>query len=137
MFDAAEQAVAEADPDDTNTKPQRKTTQMKIPVGELPSRENLSGRLDAITARFDKIAAKCEREGATALSISALDKLRLTIESLARIAGHSGGGSGTTVNVGVNVAMNAGDIGASIARHLAATSLPPAQVIEAVGLLDE
>jgi len=98
-------------------------------MSQLPSREDLGERLGSIVDRLEGIAATCEEDGSMALSIGALDKMRASIDSLSRLAGHIGSNGGTQVNVGLQVNISAGDIASALASHL--NSLEPLQLIEA------
>jgi hypothetical protein len=101
-------------------------------VGSLPSRELIHERMEAITTQFNEIAATCHKEGAFALSISALDKLRLSLADIARLSGYSGTGSDRSVHVNVGVNVSAQDIGASLAQHLSGLTVEPLKLVEAI-----
>jgi hypothetical protein len=88
--------------------------------------------MEAITTQFNEIAATCHKEGAFALSISALDKLRLSLADIARLSGYSGTGSDRSVHVNVGVNVSAQDIGASLAQHLSGLTVEPLKLVEAI-----
>ena len=100
----------------------------------LPSKEHLGGLLVSFMDRLDSIAAACEAEGSNALAISAIDKLRLNVESLARLAGHAGSGADRSVHVNVGVAISADQIASSLSSHLGKVSR--AQALEALNCIE-
>lgn len=95
----------------------------------LPSREEIGDRLGGIADRLEEISSACQEEGSMALSIGALDKMRASLDSIARLAGHVGTGAAVQVNTQVNVSISAADIGAAMALHLG--TVKPSQLIEA------
>jgi hypothetical protein len=64
----------------------------------LPSKETLSGAYFDLRERIDQIVAQAQQEGSLAVAVSGLNSLRQTLDSLARLAGH-------TTNAQVNVAV--------------------------------
>ena len=112
------------------TEPSRAT----VALAMLPSREELGSMLLNFKDRLDAIAQKCEQDGAAALSIQALDKMRLQIESISRLGGHTVTPS-QTVNVGVQLNITAADIGAALADRL--EGVLPIKVIEAAEAANE
>jgi hypothetical protein len=81
-------------------------------------------------ARLDSIANKCEADGASALSISAIDKMRLQLADIARLQGFAGSGTDRSVNVHVGVAISADQIASSLSTHMGSVSR--AQALEAM-----
>lgn len=96
---------------------------------KLPTREELGEKLEDCIARLDNIVTKHEKAGGVdTIALRGLGEMRATVADLAKLAGHVGG-TAPTVNVGVQVNMNANDIGAAIAQHLSAAD--PSLLIEA------
>ena len=76
-------------------------------VALLPSKETLSGAYFDLRARIDQIVAQAQQQGSLAVAISGLNSVRQTLDSLARLAGHTQAG-GTQVNVAVQTNVNVG-----------------------------
>ena len=77
-------------------------------VALLPSKEILSGGYFEICTRIDQIVAQAQQQGSLNVAISGLNSLRQTFDSLARLAGHTGGAQvnvAVQTNVNVNVAQ--------------------------------
>jgi hypothetical protein len=72
-------------------------------VALLPSKETLSGAYFELRTRIDQIVAQAEQEGSLAVAVSGLNSLRQTLDSLARLAGHT---AGAQVNVAVQTNVN-------------------------------
>src|SRR3954451_7823437 len=64
-----------------------KAVNRRIIEAALPTRENLVGRLENISARVDRVAQRAEGTGPDAITLGALSELRKSVESLARVAG--------------------------------------------------
>jgi hypothetical protein len=73
----------------------------------LPSKETLSGHYSDLCARIDQIVARAQAEGSLAIAVSGLNSLRQTIDSLARLAGHIGGGAQVKVAIQNNINVDA------------------------------
>src|SRR5665811_2372047 len=58
-------------------------------VALLPSKETLSGAYFELRTRIDQIVAQSEQQGSLAVAISGLNSIRQTLDSLARLAGHT------------------------------------------------
>ncbi|MGB7012188.1 MAG: hypothetical protein WBD97_17525 [Pseudolabrys sp.] len=58
-------------------------------VALLPSKENLSGAYFELRARIDQIVEQAQEQGSLKVAISGLNSIRQTLDSLARLAGHS------------------------------------------------
>jgi hypothetical protein len=69
----------------------------------LPSKETLSDAYWGLRSRIDQIVAQAEQEGSLAVAVSGLNSIRQTLDSLARLAGHTGGAQ---VNVAVQTNVN-------------------------------
>ena len=69
----------------------------------LPSKETLSGAYFDLRARIDQIVAQAEQQGSLAVAVSGLNSIRQTLDSLARLAGHT---AGAQVNVAVQTNVN-------------------------------
>jgi hypothetical protein len=110
----------------------REPSRATVHSARLPERDEIGAMLLGLHSRLDAIAARCEDEGASALSISALDKMRLQLQDVARLQGFSGTGPDRSVHVNVGVNVSAQDIGASIAQHLSGLSLEPLKLVEAI-----
>jgi carbon monoxide dehydrogenase subunit G len=74
-------------------------------VALLPSKETLSGAYFDLRTRIDQIVAQAEQQGSLAVAVSGLNSIRQTLDSLARLAGHT---SGERVNVAVQTNVNVG-----------------------------
>ena len=98
-------------------------------LATLPSRDELGGMYLDVRERLHAIIEQAEQQGTGAISVTGLNAVRQTLDSLARLAGHTGS---PIVNVGVQVNLSATDIAAELAKRL---TPPHAQTIEAV--LDE
>src|ERR1039458_6621567 len=72
-------------------------------VALLPSKETLSGAYFELRTRIDQIVAQAEQQGSLAVAVSGLNSLRQTLDSLARLAGHT---AGAQVNVAVQTSIN-------------------------------
>ena len=107
----------------------REPSRAIMALASLPSREELGAMYLDVRDRLHSIIEKAEEQGAGAISVAGLNAARQTLDSLARIAGHS---NGPTVNVGLQVNLSATDIAAELAKRLGDA---PAKVIEAA--LDE
>lgn len=110
----------------------REPSRATVHSARLPDRDQLGEMLLGLHARLDAIATRCEDEGASALSISAIDKMRLQLADVASLQGFSRGGSDRSVHVNVGVNVSAQDIGASIAQHLSGLSVEPLKLVEAI-----
>jgi hypothetical protein len=71
----------------------------------LPSKETLSSAYFDLRGRIDQIVAQAEQQGSLAIAVSGLNSLRQTLDSLARLAGHT---AGALVNVAVQTNVNVG-----------------------------
>jgi len=74
-------------------------------VALLPSKETLSGAYFDLRVRIDQIVAQAEQQGSLAVAVSGLNSIRQTLDSLARLAGHT---AGAQVNVAVQTNVNVG-----------------------------
>ena len=63
----------------------------------------MSGAYFDLRARIDQIVAQAQQEGSLTVAISGLNSLRQTLDSLARLAGHT---QGAQVNVAVQTNVN-------------------------------
>ncbi len=71
----------------------------------LPSREKLSDGYSGLIERIDTIVAQAQAEGSLSIAISGLKAVRQTLDSLARLAGHTQAG-GTQINVALQSNVN-------------------------------
>ena len=77
-------------------------------IALLPSKETLSGAYFELRTRIDQIVAQAEQQGSLRVAVSGLNSIRQTLDSLARLAGHTGGAQvnvAVQTNVNVNVAL--------------------------------
>jgi hypothetical protein len=74
-------------------------------VALLPSKETLSDAYFELRTRIDQIVAQAEQQGSLAVAVSGLNSIRQTLDSLARLAGHT---AGAQVNVAVQTNVNVG-----------------------------
>ena len=72
-------------------------------VALLPSKETLSGAYFELCTRIDQIVAQAQQQGSLNVAISGLNSIRQTLDSLARLAGHTGSAQ---VNVAVQTNVN-------------------------------
>ena len=72
-------------------------------VALLPSKETLSGAYFELRTRIDQIVAQAEQQGSLRVAVSGLNSIRQTLDSLARLAGHTGSAQ---VNVAVQTNVN-------------------------------
>lgn len=72
-------------------------------VALLPSKENLSDAYADLRTRIDQIVAQAEQQGSLAVAVSGLNSLRQTLDSWARLAGHT---QAAQVNVAVQANVN-------------------------------
>jgi len=85
-------------------------------VALLPSKEILSDAYFELRTQIDQIVAQAQQQGSLAIAISGLNSIRQTLDSLARLAGHT---AGAQVNVAVqtNVNMNVAQIADRLIKH--------------------
>ena len=85
-------------------------------VALLPSKETLSGAYFEPRARIDQIVAQAEQQGSLKVAVSGLNSIRQTLDSLARLVGHT---SGAQVNVAVqtNVNVNMAQVADRLIKH--------------------
>jgi hypothetical protein len=95
----------------------------------LPNRDEMGSMLLAMHARLDNIALQCEAEGSSALAISAIDKMRLQLQDVARLQGLTGTGSRPDINVNVAVGLDVGQIVSGLVSQLN-TSKVPTDILE-------
>ena len=69
----------------------------------LPSKETFGGAYFELRTRIDQIVAQAEQQGSLRVAVSGLNSIRQTLDSLARLAGHTGGAQ---VNVAVQTNVN-------------------------------
>ena len=72
-------------------------------VALLPSKETLSDAYFELRTQIDQIVAQAQQQGSLAVAISGLNSIRQTLDSHARLAGHT---SGAQVNVAVQTNVN-------------------------------
>jgi hypothetical protein len=72
-------------------------------VALLPSKETLSDAYFELRTQIDQIVAQAQQQGSLAVAISGLNSIRQTLDSQARLAGHT---SGAQVNVAVQTNVN-------------------------------
>lgn len=98
----------------------------------LPTAEELSAKYQSYMERLEAVISKAEEEGAAALSIQGLTAARQTVDSLAKLAGLSSGG--TQVNVAVGVSISASDIASALAGHLTGGTVSPSEAANVLEL---
>jgi hypothetical protein len=69
----------------------------------LPSKESLTGAYAALSKRIDEIITQAQAQGSLQTAVSGLNSLRQTLDSMAKLAGHS---QGPQVNVAVQTNVN-------------------------------
>jgi hypothetical protein len=76
-------------------------------VALLPSKATLSGAYYELRERIDQIVAQAQAEGSLAVAVSGLNSLRQTLDSLARLAGHTASAQvSVAVQTNVHVDLN-------------------------------
>ena len=85
-------------------------------VALLPSKETLSGAYFELRTRIDQIVAQAQQQGSLNVAISGLNSIRQTLDSLARLAGHTGGAQ-VNVAVQTNVNVNVAQIAERLIKH--------------------
>jgi len=86
-------------------------------VALLPSKETLSGAYFDLRNRIDQIVAQAEQQGSLAVAVSGLNSLRQTLDSLARLAGHTAAGAQVNVAVQTNVNVDLTQIADRLIKH--------------------
>jgi hypothetical protein len=81
----------------------KETARGSAAVALLPSKETLSGAYFELRSKIDQIVAQAEQQGSLAVAVSGLNSIRRTLDSLARLAGHT---AGPQVNVAVQTNVN-------------------------------
>jgi hypothetical protein len=71
----------------------------------LPSKEILNGSYSGVITRIDEIVAQAQAKGSLAIALGGLKAVRQTLDSQARLAGHTQAG-GTQVNVAMQTNVN-------------------------------
>ena len=83
----------------------KETARGSAAVALLPSKETLSDAYFELRNKIDQIVAQAEQQGSLAVAVSGLNSIRQTLDSLARLAGHT---AGAQVNVAVQTNVNVG-----------------------------
>jgi hypothetical protein len=83
----------------------KEAAQGSAAVALLPSKENLSAGYLELRDRLAEIATTAQKEGSLKVALSGLNFARQTLDSLARLAGHTQAG-GTQINVAVQTNVN-------------------------------
>jgi hypothetical protein len=81
----------------------KETARGSAAVALLPSKETLSGAYFELRSKIDQIVAQAEQQGSLAVAVSGLNSIRQTLDSLARLAGHT---ASAQVNVAVQTNVN-------------------------------
>jgi hypothetical protein len=95
----------------------KETARGSAAVALLPSKETLSGAYFELRSRIDEIVTQAEREGSLAIALSGLNSIRHTLDSLARLAGHTGAGAQVNVAVQTNVNVEVATIADRLIKH--------------------
>ncbi len=85
-------------------------------VALLPSKETLGNAYASLQVRIDEIVAQAQQQGSLNVAISGLNSIRQTLDSLARLAGHTGGAQ-VNVAVQTNVNVNLAQIAERLIKH--------------------
>jgi hypothetical protein len=82
----------------------------------LPSKETLNGAYFDLCTRIDQIVAQAEQQGSLKVALSGLNSIRQTLDSQARLGGHT---AGAQVNVAVqtNINVNLTQITERLIKH--------------------
>ena len=81
----------------------KETARGSAAVALLPSKETLSDAYFELRNKIDQIVTQAEQQGSLAIAVSGLNSIRQTLDSLARLAGHT---AGAQVNVAVQKNVN-------------------------------
>lgn len=105
-------------------------------VALLPSKETLGGAYFELRARIDQIVAQAEQQGSLAVAVSGLNSIRQTLDSLARLVGHT---HGAQVNVAVqtNVNVDLTQIAERLIKHFDHEPELKARIAEALMEIDD
>ena len=106
----------------------REPTRGTIALALLPSREELGSQYRLLAERIDNIVTQAQQSGSLAVAVQGLNTLRMNLDSLSKLAGHTYAPAQTNIQINIGAA----DIAAELAKHLAGAD---AKVIE--GALDE
>jgi len=104
-------------------------------VALLPSKETLGGAYFDLRERIDQIVEQAQAEGSLSVAVSGLNSLRQTLDSLARLAGHT---AGAQVNVAVqtNVNVDTTQIAERLIRHFDHRPELKAEIAQALREMD-
>jgi hypothetical protein len=105
-------------------------------VALLPSKETLSSAYFDLRNRIDQIVAQAEQQGSLAVAVSGLNSIRQTLDSLARLAGHT---AGAQVNVAVqtNVNVDVTQIVERLIKHFDHEPELKARIAQALAEMDD
>ena len=81
----------------------KETARGSAAVALLPSKETLSDAYFELRNKIDQIVTQAEQQGSLAVAVSGLNSIRQTLDSLARLAGHT---AGAQVNFAVQSNVN-------------------------------
>jgi carbon monoxide dehydrogenase subunit G len=102
----------------------------------LPSKETLSGAYFDLRARIDQIVDQAEKQGSLAVTISGLNSLRQTLDSVARLAGYAGGAQ-VNVAVQTNVRIDLARIAERLIQRFDHQPEVKAQIAQALLEIDD
>ena len=105
-------------------------------VALLPSKEALSGAYADLRTRIDQIVDQAEKQGSLAVAISGLNSVRQTLDSLARLAGHTGPAQ-VNVAVQTNVSIDLARIAERLIAHFDHQPEVKAQISQALLEIDD
>jgi hypothetical protein len=104
----------------------------------LPSKETLSGAYFELRSRIDQIVAQAEQQGSLAIAVTGLNSLRLTLDSLARLAGHDrAGGAQVNVAVQTNLQIDLSDLHARLIEKFDSEPALKARIAAALLEIDD
>jgi hypothetical protein len=93
---------------------QKEASRGTVALASLPSRDEMGVHYATLGQRIDGIVSAAEKSGSLAIAVQGLNALRQNLDSLSKLAGHTGGAP--QVNVGVQVNISAADIAQELAK---------------------
>ncbi len=105
-------------------------------VALLPSKETLGNAYASLQVRIDEIVAQAQQQGSLNVAISGLNSIRQTLDSLARLAGHTGGAQ-VNVAVQTNVNVNLVQIAERLIKHFDHEPELKARIAQALVEIDD
>jgi len=103
----------------------------------LPSIEKMSGDYGGLIPRIDSIVEQAVQQGSLKVAISGLNSVRQTLDSLARLAGHTQAGTQVNVAVQTNVDVGVTKIAELLIKHFDNEPEMRARIAQAFAEMDD